>query len=78
MSHSTLTPVFVGLRTGLHVLVGTLLTLVVARLLIVRSDTMGVGLVLCAGFALVYVLGARIASLGSLAVPPPGRYGSPS
>lgn len=64
MSHSTLTPVFVGLRTGLHVLVGTLLTLVVARLLIVRSDTMGIGLALCSGFALVYVLGARIGSLG--------------
>lgn len=60
MAHSTLTPVFVGLRTGLHVLFAALLTLVVVRVLVVRDDTMWVALALAAGFAVLYVLGARV------------------
>ena len=62
MAHSTLTPVFVGLRTGLHVLFAALLTLVVVRVLVVRDDTMWVALALAAGFAILYVLGARVAT----------------
>ncbi|ARJ05775.1 two-component sensor histidine kinase [Cnuibacter physcomitrellae] len=60
MAHSTLTPVFVGLRIGLHALVVTLLTLVLVRILIASDDLMAVELGLVAVFAVVYVLGARI------------------
>lgn len=63
MAHSTLTPVFVGLRTGLHVLFAALLTLVVVRLLVVRDDTMWAALALAAGFAVLYVLGTRVAAV---------------
>lgn len=63
MAHSTLTPVFIGLRTGLHVLVATLLALVVVRVLVVHDDTMWTALALAAGFAVLYVLGARAAAV---------------
>uniref|UniRef100_A0A942SY41 histidine kinase n=1 Tax=Neobacillus citreus TaxID=2833578 RepID=A0A942SY41_9BACI len=63
MAHSTLTPVFVGLRTGLHVLFAGLLALVVVRVLVVRDETMWAALALVAGFAVIYVLGARIAAV---------------
>ena len=53
MSHATLTPVFVGLRTGLHVLVAALLALVVARVLVVHDGATGAALALAAGFAVV-------------------------
>lgn len=61
MPHTTLTPVFVGLRTGLHVLVAALLALVVARVLVLHDGATGVALALAAGFAVVYLLGARVA-----------------
>ncbi|MGO4300077.1 sensor histidine kinase [Leifsonia sp. RAF41] len=60
MAHSTLTPVFVGLRTGLHVLFAALLTLVVVRVLVVGDDTMWVALALASAFAVLYVLGATV------------------
>lgn len=60
MAHSTLTPVFVGLRIGLHALVVTLLTLVLVRILLTNAPLMPVELALVAAFAVVYVLGARI------------------
>lgn len=62
MRHSSLTPVFVGLRTGLHVLLAALLALVVVQVLTRHDSTTWVALVLAALFALVYVLGARIAA----------------
>ena len=61
MAHSTLTPVFVGLRTGLHVLSAALLTLVVVRVLVDGSPGTWVRLVLTAVFAGVYLLGAVVA-----------------
>lgn len=64
MSHSTLTPVFVGLRTGLHALFAVLLALVVVRAVVApgpRLVPIAVVLALCAVFGLVYVLGARVA-----------------
>lgn len=67
MAHSTLTPVFVGLRTGLHVLFAALLTLVVVRLLVVRDDTMWAALALAAGFAVLYVL-CRLIPIGGVGV----------
>ncbi|WP_242088794.1 sensor histidine kinase [Curtobacterium sp. DN_7.5] len=61
MVHSTLTPVFVGLRTGLHVLFATLLALVVVRVAVVGGPWALPSLVLAAAFGAVYLLGARIA-----------------
>jgi signal transduction histidine kinase len=59
-AHSTLTPVFVGLRTGLHVLSASLLTLVVVRVLVVEGPRMPAALALSAAFAILYLLGARV------------------
>ncbi len=61
MAHGTLTPVFVGLRTGLHVLSAALLALVVARVVVVGGPMALPALVLAALFAGVYLLGARVA-----------------
>ncbi|MGU3410875.1 sensor histidine kinase [Microbacterium sp. M1A1_1b] len=62
MSHSTLTPVFVGLRTGLHVLVAALTALVVVRVLVEPGRTSWSALALVVGFAIVYVLGGLAAA----------------
>lgn len=62
MAHSTLTPVFVGLRTGLHVLFAALVALVVVRVLVVRDPTMWAAIALVAGFAVLYLLGAGVAA----------------
>lgn len=61
MPHTPLTPVFVGLRIGLHVLVGALLSLVVLRVLLVPSPLGWAALLLAAVFAVVYVGGAVVA-----------------
>lgn len=63
MPHSTLTPVFVGLRTGLHVLFAALLALVVVRVVVVQDDTVWAESGLAALFAVLYVLGARVATV---------------
>ncbi len=60
MAHSTLSPVFVGLRTGLHVLVAALLALVVVRVLVADGPRTGAALALAAAFAVLYLLGARV------------------
>jgi len=64
MAHSTLTPVFVGLRTGLHVLFAALTVLVVVRVLLVRAPSMWIALALVVVFAAVYVVGGRVAAAG--------------
>lgn len=61
MPHTPLTPVFVGLRIGLHVLVAALLALVVLRVLLVPSPFGWVALLLALLFAAVYVAGAVVA-----------------
>ncbi|GAA3330745.1 sensor histidine kinase [Curtobacterium albidum] len=61
MAHSTLTPVFVGLRTGLHVLSAALLALVVVRIVVVGAPTAPLAGVLAGAFAVVYLLGAVVA-----------------
>lgn len=61
MAHSTLTPVFVGLRTGLHVLSAALLALVVVRIVVVGGPTAPLAGVLAGAFAAVYLLGAVVA-----------------
>jgi len=63
MAHSTLTPVFVGLRTGLHVLFAALLALVVVRVVVVQDDTVWAESGLAALFAVLYVFGARVATV---------------
>lgn len=67
MAHSTLTPVFVGLRTGLHVLSAALLALVVVRIVVVGGPWAPPSLVLAAGFGAVYLLGARVARAARIA-----------
>src|SRR6185437_14453267 len=56
MSHSALTPVFVGLRVGLHVLITALLV----RLPALPPPAAVAGLVLVAVFAAVYVSSAFV------------------
>ncbi|KQR50755.1 histidine kinase [Leifsonia sp. Leaf336] len=68
MSHSALTPVFVGLRVGLHALIAALLVLVVVRLPGLGQGAALAGLILVVLFALVYV-----ASLFIRVVPPQSR-----
>ncbi|WIJ44611.1 sensor histidine kinase [Curtobacterium citreum] len=63
MAHSTLTPVFVGLRTGLHVLSAALLALVVVRIVVVGGPTAPLAGVLAGAFAVVYLLGAVVARI---------------
>jgi signal transduction histidine kinase len=65
MAHSTLTPVFVGLRTGLHVLFAALLVLVVVRIVVVGAPGSWVPLGLSVVFAGVYLLGAIVARSAS-------------
>jgi len=65
MAHSTLTPVFVGLRTGLHVLFAALLVLVVVRIVVVGAPGSWVPLTLSVVFAGVYLLGALVARSSS-------------
>jgi len=60
MAHSALTPVFVGLRTGLHVLFIALTGLVVARAILVPTDTSIVVIVVAVVLAGTYALGAVI------------------
>lgn len=68
MSHSALTPVFVGLRVGLHVLIAALLVLVLIRLPALEPAAAVAGLVLVVVFAAVY-----LASLLVRLVPEPRR-----
>jgi len=65
MAHSTLTPVFVGLRTGLHALFAALLVLVVVRIVVVGAPGSWVPLTLSVVFAGVYLLGALVARSSS-------------
>lgn len=60
MTHSALTPVFVGLRVGLHVLIAGLLVLVLVRLPALPPPAAVSGLVLVLLFAAVYVSSAFV------------------
>jgi len=65
VEHSALTPVFVGLRTGLHVLVAALTVLVVVRAVLVPS-TSSVVIIVVAGVLLgTYALGGLIVGTGT-------------
>src|SRR5258707_961835 len=47
MTHTALTPVFVGLRTGLHVVFGALTALVIVRAIVSPSPSSAAVIVLC-------------------------------
>lgn len=58
MAHTALTPVFVGLRTGLHVLFIALIGLVIARAILAPTDASVTVIVLSVTLGLTYALGA--------------------
>ena len=62
MVHSALTPVFVGLRTGLHLLFAALTALVIARALLVPTDHRAATIILAVALGVTYVGGALRAS----------------
>lgn len=64
MAHTALTPVFVGLRTGLHVLFLALTALVVARALLVPTAASGAVIALCLVLTATYLAGALLARRG--------------
>ncbi|MGV8881612.1 MAG: sensor histidine kinase [Rhodoglobus sp.] len=63
MAHSALTPVFVGLRTGLHVLFIALIGLVIVRALLAPTDASVAVIVISVVLAMTYALGARFARI---------------
>ena len=58
MPHTALTPVFVGLRTGLHVLFAALTALVIIRSILEPTDASIAAIALSVVLVLTYVLGA--------------------
>jgi len=58
MAHAALTPVFVGLRTGLHVLFMALTGLVIARAILVPTGASVTVIVVAVSLGLTYALGA--------------------
>ncbi|PFG34635.1 sensor histidine kinase [Sanguibacter antarcticus] len=60
MPPATLTPVFVGMRTGLHVLVTGLTTLVVVRAVLTPGPTRAVVVVLALAWFLLYCAGGAV------------------
>lgn len=60
MAHSALTPVFVGLRTGLHVLFIALTGLVIARAILVPTESSAAAIVVAVLLGATYALGALL------------------
>ncbi|WP_340540365.1 sensor histidine kinase [Nocardioides sp. GXZ039] len=58
MPHASLTPVFIGLRTGLHLLVAALLALVAFRIAVGEASPTWAAVALVTLFGVVYVAGA--------------------
>lgn len=61
MAHTALTPVFVGLRTGLHVLFLLLAGLVVVRAVVVPTPASAAVVAVALGLVLTYAIGAFLA-----------------
>lgn len=72
MARTALTPVVVGLRTGLHVLFGALVVLVVARAVLVPTTTSGAVIALSAILLATYGLGVLLARSASAGRRPAG------
>lgn len=62
MADHQLTPVFTGLRLGLHALTAALLTVVAVRIVVASPDHPVLAMSLCVVFALIYLAGARVAT----------------
>lgn len=60
MVHTPLTPVFVGLRTGLHVLFFALVAVVIARALLSPTGTSVAAIAVAVALGLTYALGAAL------------------
>lgn len=60
MAHTALTPVFVGLRTGLHVLFIALTALVIVRAIVAPTDASAAVIVVAIVLAATYALGAAL------------------
>jgi signal transduction histidine kinase len=71
MKHSALTPVFVGLRTSLHILFAALTALVVVRAVLLAGPSSGVVIALAVLLIVTYALGGRLAR--RIASAPAGR-----
>lgn len=69
MAHSALTPVFVGLRTGLHVLVAALTLLVVVRAVVAPSASSVVVIVVAGVLLGTYALSGLIVGAGARQAP---------
>lgn len=63
MAHTALTPVFVGLRTGLHVLFIALTGLVIARAILAPTDASVTVIVVSVTLGLTYALGAVLTGI---------------
>lgn len=63
MADHQLTPVFTGLRIGLHALTAVLLGVVVVRVVARPAQHPVAALLACAAFAVVYLFGAQVASM---------------
>ena len=61
MTHTALTPVFVGLRTGLHVVFAALTVLVIVRAVVSPTPSSGAVIVLCLILLATYALGGLVA-----------------
>jgi signal transduction histidine kinase len=61
MAHTALTPVFVGLRTGLHVLFAALTVLVIVRAILAPTESSGLVIAISAVLLLTYGLGGVVA-----------------
>jgi signal transduction histidine kinase len=61
MAHTALTPVFVGLRTGLHVLFFALTLVVIARAVLAPTDVTVAVITLAVVLGITYALGALLA-----------------
>ncbi|UJH70588.1 sensor histidine kinase [Ornithinimicrobium sp. INDO-MA30-4] len=73
MAHSALTPVFVGLRTGLHSLFVILVLIVMGRAVLAPSGTSGLALLLSAVLLGTYALGVFVARSAGVLGQPTGR-----
>ncbi|MGV8858501.1 sensor histidine kinase [Rhodoglobus sp.] len=61
MSHTALTPVFIGLRTSLHILFAALTAVVIVRALVSNNPNSGIVIALAALMIVTYVFGGVLA-----------------
>lgn len=72
MTSTALTPVFVGLRTALHVLFGGLVVLVIVRAIITAQPVSVIAIALCVALLVTYGLGSYVKRRGQATARPSG------